>query len=253
VDVRVLDFGIAKLAAHGGLGPASGPLTSTGSMLGTPYYMAPEQVFGQRDVDARADVWALGVIAYEALSGRRPIEGRTFGQIFRTITAGGIAPLETLVQGLPADVRDLVGRMLSRDRASRPPDLREPIAVFSRHAERAGRRAGVRWRRGIAIGFALLCAPAALATGAGALRLGARPRPAIARLAWQTAPDWTPPPGEPVVVPSESAAVDGAPTPDGAKRSARSPAARSAPAIPEPPASSERVPLPGGVHSMSPY
>src|SRR5262249_30878070 len=70
VRVRVLDFGIARLLGTEA-NTAHEPLTDTGTLLGTPQYMAPEQLVGERDVDERADVWALGVILYEALAGRR--------------------------------------------------------------------------------------------------------------------------------------------------------------------------------------
>src|SRR5205085_1073459 len=65
--VRILDFGVAKLTAREGLAAPSGVLTRTGEMLGTIFYMAPEQVIGEKSIDARADVWALGVIVYESL------------------------------------------------------------------------------------------------------------------------------------------------------------------------------------------
>jgi len=72
--VKVLDFGIAKLTAQEGDAASSG-ITHTGAVMGTPYYMAPEQVFGEKAIDHRADIWALGVILYECVSGRKPIGG----------------------------------------------------------------------------------------------------------------------------------------------------------------------------------
>src|SRR6185369_7433261 len=68
VDVRVLDFGIAKLTS----GLPAGRLTETGALLGTPFYMSLEQLLGERDIDARSDVWALGILLYECLTGRVP-------------------------------------------------------------------------------------------------------------------------------------------------------------------------------------
>src|SRR5688572_27447613 len=65
--VKVLDFGIAKLTQTGE--SAASGVTATGSLLGTPCYMSPEQAFGERDVDHRADIWSFGVILYEALAG----------------------------------------------------------------------------------------------------------------------------------------------------------------------------------------
>jgi serine/threonine-protein kinase len=74
--VKVLDFGIAKLSSGEGLAE-----TKTGAVLGTPYYMSPEQVLGAKSVDLRADLWALAVVAYEMLVGIRPFVGETVGAV----------------------------------------------------------------------------------------------------------------------------------------------------------------------------
>jgi serine/threonine protein kinase len=141
ISVRVLDFGIAKVMATGGGIEVSHGLTNTGAMLGTPFYMAPEQIYGERDIDQRADVWAIGVILYECLAGRRPTEAENIGQILRIITENEIVPLATLVAGLPDDVVSLVERMLRRKRTDRPLWLGEAFEVMSRHAGGATSRA----------------------------------------------------------------------------------------------------------------
>jgi eukaryotic-like serine/threonine-protein kinase len=127
--VKVLDFGIAKwLIAD----PGEGALrTRTGSTLGTPSYMAPEQAIGDRSADHRVDVWSLGVILYEALSGVRPLEGDNAAQLVMRLLSTGIMPIEHLVPELPAELSALIGRMLSRDLARRPADLREVYQVLS--------------------------------------------------------------------------------------------------------------------------
>ncbi|NOU31768.1 MAG: serine/threonine protein kinase, partial [Polyangiaceae bacterium] len=119
--VKVLDFGIAKMGRGEDLS-ASASLTQTGSLVGTPHYMAPEQVFGDPDVDARADVWALGVILFECVSGQRPFDAESFGQIIKQVTMGSPRPLPASVS---PELRALVERMLSRDRAERPRDAAE--------------------------------------------------------------------------------------------------------------------------------
>lgn len=81
--VKVLDFGIAKVGAN----MAVSVQTQTGMVLGTPYYMSPEQAEGRRELDARSDVWSLGVIVYECLLGRKPFDGDNLAQIILAICA----------------------------------------------------------------------------------------------------------------------------------------------------------------------
>ncbi|RYG64063.1 serine/threonine protein kinase, partial [bacterium] len=80
VGAKIVDFGMSKLAA-----PMTGTmpiaLTRVGSILGTPFYMAPEQIRGEPDLDGRADVYAVGVMLYECLTGRPPYVGETYEQI----------------------------------------------------------------------------------------------------------------------------------------------------------------------------
>jgi serine/threonine-protein kinase len=121
--VKVLDFGIAKITAEGEGAQTEGGLTGTGAMLGTPYYMAPEQLFTDETIDYRCDVWALGVILYECLSGARPTKGDNFADIVKVIATRSIAPLR--VPELPPEVSDLVMRMLSFEKEKRPQSLRE--------------------------------------------------------------------------------------------------------------------------------
>jgi serine/threonine-protein kinase len=91
-------------------------------MLGTPYYMSPEQVFGEKDIDGRADVWSLGVILYCALSGRRPFDGENFGQLFKSITCGEYTPLGQVAR-VPPELAAMVDAMLVVKRAERFGDL----------------------------------------------------------------------------------------------------------------------------------
>jgi eukaryotic-like serine/threonine-protein kinase len=130
-DVRVLDFGIAKLTSASAAATDAGALTDTGALLGTPCYMSPEQSFGERDIDHRTDVWAIGVMLYEMLSGTRPVDGENMGQVLKRLMTVGITPIEVLVPDLPGEVAALVGRMLARDRDVRPSDLREVSALLS--------------------------------------------------------------------------------------------------------------------------
>jgi serine/threonine protein kinase len=126
--VKVLDFGIAKRVV--GSAGERGLRTRTGSTLGTPCYMAPEQATGERSIDHRVDIWSLGVLLYEVLSGVRPLEGENAAQLVMRLLSTGIMPLEVLVPDLPGELSRLVGRMLSRDVGRRPADLREVFSVL---------------------------------------------------------------------------------------------------------------------------
>jgi eukaryotic-like serine/threonine-protein kinase len=141
--VKVLDFGIAKLTATEGDAAQTGTTTGTGMLLGTPCYMAPEQMFGEKDVDHRADLWAVGVILYEALAGERPTQGANVGQIFKRVTKEGIVPLREKVPSLPAPILDLVAQLLEQERANRPADLRTVIAALSQYTTATVEQFGV--------------------------------------------------------------------------------------------------------------
>lgn len=118
-EMRILDFGVAKVETE----DASG-LTSTGAMLGTPYYMAPEQAFGEDCIDAQADVWSLGVVLFECLAGTRPTQGANLGQVLKLMNSGTLPRLQSLAPETPPALAEVVDRMLSKERAARP-SLRE--------------------------------------------------------------------------------------------------------------------------------
>jgi serine/threonine protein kinase len=127
---KVLDFGVAKVLDKEQLGE-SATLTREGALVGTPHYMSPEQVFGEADIDARADMWSLGVVLFECLAGRRPFEAENLGQIIKGITMSD-APL--LPIEVDAELRDAVRRLLTRDRARRDMSLAELRELLTRAA-----------------------------------------------------------------------------------------------------------------------
>ena len=134
--VKVIDFGIAKdLRSEG-----EADLTTTGAMLGTLLYMAPEQVFGDVDIDERADVWALGVVLYECIAGRRPTDGAGSGQVLKAIMTQAFTPLAVAAPGCPEALSNLVALMLSRDRTERP-SLDEVIDTLEGRPSRAPQKA----------------------------------------------------------------------------------------------------------------
>ncbi len=111
--VKVLDFGIAKASNPFGEG-GNHSLTSTKSMLGSPLYMSPEQLRSAKNVDARADVWALGVILYELLTGVVPFNGESLGELFIAILEQPPAPIITKRGDIPQALSDAIGRCLIR-------------------------------------------------------------------------------------------------------------------------------------------
>jgi serine/threonine-protein kinase len=112
--VKVLDFGIAKALE----GSEDTALTRTDSVMGTPSYMSPEQLRNSRDVDIRTDIWALGVILYEALTQRLPFPGTSLTELAVKISIDPPQPLDVE----PA-LRDIVFRCLDKDPAARYPDV----------------------------------------------------------------------------------------------------------------------------------
>jgi serine/threonine-protein kinase len=130
VQPMVLDFGVCKLRAPEALAREISTLTVSGSLMGTPLYMSPEQVFAAKDVDARADVWALGVILYEGATGQRPFEADSAGQLLKRISSGAFKPVAELAPQAPAPFAALVQRMLAKERDERPRDLLEPLTTL---------------------------------------------------------------------------------------------------------------------------
>lgn len=113
---KLLDFGISR--ADTGEVQASA-LTQRGSAMGTPQYMAPEQFESARDVDLRADLYSLGALLYEALSGQLPFPGEEAFSIYRAILQTEATPLATLRPELPKVLCDLVHRALAKDPTAR--------------------------------------------------------------------------------------------------------------------------------------
>lgn len=134
VVVKVLDFGIAKITGEKEPGHTDG-LTGTGAMLGTPYYMAPEQLFTDETIDYRCDIWALGCILYECLAGVRPTQGENFADIIKLIARNAIVPLSEVAPQVPVEVSDLVTRMLSPDKEKRPQSLSEVRDVLRHYTD----------------------------------------------------------------------------------------------------------------------
>ena len=135
----VTDFGIARAISASALEPTGATLTALGTMVGTPAYMAPEQAAGDR-VDARADLYSWGVIAFELLSGAHPFASRSSAQsMIAAHIAEGAPSLMLRRPELPAAITGLVDRCLAKSPAERPADATTILAVLT--AATAGRAA----------------------------------------------------------------------------------------------------------------
>ena len=118
VTPRVIDFGIARTDT------SDAPITRAGEVIGTARYMAPEQCRGARDLDARVDVWAFGVILFESLTGRAPFAGDGYHETIAAILTTDAPSLRAERPELPAGITAAIDRALSRDRDARYPTLR---------------------------------------------------------------------------------------------------------------------------------
>lgn len=119
---KVLDFGVAKVSV-GELGD-QGSRTRTGSILGTPYYMSPEQAQGNKTVDHRSDLWSLGVIAFECLTGKRPFYSDGLGDLVLQICIRDI-PVPSEVHSVPVGFDAWFARAVARDPDARFQSARE--------------------------------------------------------------------------------------------------------------------------------
>jgi tetratricopeptide (TPR) repeat protein len=112
----LLDFGVARWR------DGAATLTRTGAMIGTPAYMAPEQARAERQLDSRADVYALGCVLYECLGGHKAFEAEHLVALLAKVLFEEPAPLRGLQPEVPGRLAALVHRMLAKDRAARPAD-----------------------------------------------------------------------------------------------------------------------------------
>jgi len=115
--VKILDFGLSKIKGSGK------KLTNTGTLLGTPNYMAPEQVTAEFEVDHRADIYGAGVILYEMLTGKMAYDGPSVQSIFVKIMTENPAPPRAIRPGIAPEIESLILRAMARNPADRYPDI----------------------------------------------------------------------------------------------------------------------------------
>ena len=121
--VKLLDFGVAKLLEVGD-GDGSAPLTQAGMVLGTPAYMAPEQLKGG-EVDRRSDIYSFGVILYEMATGQRPFRAKTIPELMLKHVSDPPPRPTSVLSSIPLMLEDLILRCLEKEPARRPRDMKE--------------------------------------------------------------------------------------------------------------------------------
>ncbi len=123
--VKILDFGVSKMTAAASGSDDDLDLTRTGMVMGTPFYMSPEQARGERNLDARVDLWASGVILYEALTGRRPFVAPNYNALLLQILTATPIAVRTLRPALPEGFDSILDRAMARAREQRYQDASE--------------------------------------------------------------------------------------------------------------------------------
>jgi eukaryotic-like serine/threonine-protein kinase len=122
VQPKLLDFGIAKVRSA--LASGAPALTLTGTLLGSPDYMSPEQAHGRADIDERSDVWSFCVVLYEAIAGQAPFQGESCHAVLRSVAYEEHLPL-MMVADVDAALSEIVQRGLAKDRELRPASIFE--------------------------------------------------------------------------------------------------------------------------------
>jgi eukaryotic-like serine/threonine-protein kinase len=124
--VKLLDFGTAKVEL-----PSQKDMTSTdtGQVIGTPLYMSPEQILGEKEIDHRSDIWSLGVVVFEALTGKTPFEGATIAALALAIH-DATPKLSDVVPEMPAALDAWFSRACTRDKSERFQSVREAADAF---------------------------------------------------------------------------------------------------------------------------
>jgi serine/threonine protein kinase/TolB-like protein/tetratricopeptide (TPR) repeat protein len=132
--VKVLDFGIAKLSesqTHQAISSTSLPLSlsisQAGLVVGSARYMSPEQARGQA-VDPRSDIFSLGVVLYEMISGQVPFDGQTISDVIADILKGNAKNLDEVLPDVPCELQDIVSRAMRKDREARYQNVKDMLA-----------------------------------------------------------------------------------------------------------------------------
>jgi serine/threonine-protein kinase len=126
---KILDFGISKVQRPGAVPVHT--LTREGTVLGTPFYMSPEQAQALGDLDGRTDLWSVGAILYECLTGRPPQTGQTYEQVIINICMKDAADVRTHNPAVPEPIARVIQKALTRERADRFQNAREMLDALA--------------------------------------------------------------------------------------------------------------------------
>jgi eukaryotic-like serine/threonine-protein kinase len=133
--VKVLDVGISKLSTHA---PGDAKLTETQSVFGSPTYMSPEQIRSAKRVDHRTDIWALGIVLHELLTGQLPFDGDTVSGVLASIAADPPLPLRRFRPDAPPGLEHAILRCLEKDVTRRCQSLAELASLLAPFASPVG-------------------------------------------------------------------------------------------------------------------
>jgi eukaryotic-like serine/threonine-protein kinase len=180
--IKVLDFGISKVSSPDP--GASVSDTSVSAIMGSPHYMSPEQLQCARDVDGRTDIWSLGVVAFELMTGQPPFSGKGYGEILLKVGSQPAPSVRDVRADVPEPVATAIARCLEKDRRARYANVAELATALGPHGSR---RAGPIVERIVGIlqgagrGSSPPPGPATAPTlpsdGAAAARSSIKPRP----------------------------------------------------------------------------
>jgi serine/threonine-protein kinase len=255
---KILDFGVAK-ALHGDTRMVS-DATDEGTVLGTPYYVSPEQATGRQDVDHRSDLWSIGVIAFQAITGQKPFKSDILLEAVVEICSSPIPQPTTIDGKLSRDVDVFFARALSRDREARfqsakelanafgdlvdrttaaeqPFSLRRPLKMPPRNVL-LGAAGALALLLGFLVVKGLSSGSASSAEGAPSASAEAAPAPPIASASTNPSPVIAPPEGSqasdvpPTASPSTPASIETPRRPSGGGRHGTQQGSRSRPGEP---------------------